>query len=120
MTTDPGPRMLAVAAYVTAHPGCNKSEAGRGGDAGPVYSGSVERAIRRGLIRQEQDHPASHYRLYAAPVFTCPCCGATSPHPKDIEFRYCGRCHWWTGDPNLGPGHLAEDCPHRTEGKNVA
>jgi histidine triad (HIT) family protein len=53
-------------------------------------------------------------------AFTCPCCGATSYHPKDIEFRYCGRCHWWTGDPNLGPGHLAEDCPNRTEGRTLA
>jgi hypothetical protein len=94
------------------HPGCTKSEAARGGGR-PLYSDAVERAIRRGLIRQEQDRPASRYRLYAAPVFTCPCCGAASCHPKDVEFRYCGRCRWWTGDPNLGPPHLAEPCPER-------
>jgi plasmid maintenance system antidote protein VapI len=46
-------------------------------------------------------------------VFTCPCCGATSGHPKDVEFKYCGRCHWWTGDPEAGPPHLAEACPER-------
>ena len=32
------------------------------------------------------------------PSFTCPRCGATSYHPKDIEFGYCGRCHDYTGD----------------------
>lgn len=47
------------------------------------------------------------------PSFTCPCCGAVSREPNDVAQRYCGRCHWWTGDPNLGPGHLAEHCPHR-------
>lgn len=29
--------------------------------------------------------------------FTCPRCGATSYHPKDVEFGYCGRCHDFTG-----------------------
>jgi ribosomal protein S27AE len=24
---------------------------------------------------------------------TCPKCGMTSHHPKDISERYCGRCH---------------------------
>lgn len=32
---------------------------------------------------------------------TCPRCGATSYHPKDVEYGYCGRCHWWTSDPDL-------------------
>jgi hypothetical protein len=50
----------------------------------------------------------------ARPAFTCPCCGAVSRHPKDVEQKYCGRCHWWTGDPELGPAHLDEPCPHRT------
>lgn len=27
------------------------------------------------------------------PSFTCPRCGRTSHHPKDIEHRYCGACH---------------------------
>jgi len=48
-----------------------------------------------------------------APAFTCPCCAAVSYHPRDFEQGYCGRCHWWTGDPVLGPPHLAEPCAHR-------
>jgi hypothetical protein len=47
------------------------------------------------------------------PAFTCPCCGAVSQHPADAEFRYCGRCHWYTGDPELGPPHLAGECAAR-------
>jgi ribosomal protein L37E len=35
-------------------------------------------------------------------TFTCPRCGAVSYNPNDIEAGYCGRCHWWTGDPVLG------------------
>ncbi|MCZ0983932.1 hypothetical protein O1L60_45030 [Streptomyces diastatochromogenes] len=35
------------------------------------------------------------------PSFVCPECGAESWHPKDVEQGYCGRCHWWTGDPAL-------------------
>lgn len=46
-------------------------------------------------------------------VFICPCCGATSSHPDDIAQNYCARCHWYTGDPQLGPPHLAEACPER-------
>jgi len=30
---------------------------------------------------------------------TCPRCGATSHHPRDIEEGYCGRCHDWTAVP---------------------
>jgi hypothetical protein len=25
--------------------------------------------------------------------YTCPKCGRTSYHPKDVEHRYCGNCH---------------------------
>jgi hypothetical protein len=46
-------------------------------------------------------------------AFTCPCCGATSSHPEDIAHRYCSRCHAFTGDPELGPAHLAEPCAER-------
>jgi hypothetical protein len=28
---------------------------------------------------------------------TCPRCGLTSYHPKDISEGYCGNCHDWTG-----------------------
>lgn len=27
---------------------------------------------------------------------TCPRCGRTSHHPKDVEEGYCGNCHDWT------------------------
>jgi hypothetical protein len=63
--------------------------------------------------------PVQNPRLFIAegpvtgPVFACPCCGATSSHPDDIAQNYCARCHWWTGDPQLGPPHLAEPCPER-------
>lgn len=29
--------------------------------------------------------------------FTCPQCGMTSHHPKDVEEGYCGNCHAFTG-----------------------
>lgn len=38
----------------------------------------------------------------------CPECGAQSWHPKDVEEGYCGRCHWWTGDPVLYAAWKAE------------
>lgn len=37
------------------------------------------------------------------PVFVCPACTTSSPHPQDIADGYCVRCHWWTGDALLGP-----------------
>ena len=49
----------------------------------------------------------------ARPSITCPCCGAISYHPKDVEFLYCGRCYAFTGDPSLGAAHLAGECPNR-------
>lgn len=45
----------------------------------------------------------------------CPCCGAISHNPNDVKMGYCARCHWFTGDPLLGPPHLADPCPHRTD-----
>lgn len=47
-------------------------------------------------------------------AFACPCCGAVSQHPQDVAHGYCGRCHWWTGDPGLGPARLADECEART------
>lgn len=45
------------------------------------------------------------------PTFTCPKCGATSAHPKDVEEGYCGNCHRWTRACNLRPpeGHPMHD-----------
>jgi hypothetical protein len=45
--------------------------------------------------------------------FTCPCCGAVSYNATDREQNFCGACHWWTGDPALGPPHLEEPCAAR-------
>lgn len=64
MTTLPGPRMRAIAAYVAGHPGCNKLEAGRCGTTELPRAGSVEALIRGGYMRTEQDHPTSRYRLF--------------------------------------------------------
>lgn len=36
------------------------------------------------------------------PSITCPRCGSVSYHPEDIRQGYCGRCHWWTSDKQLG------------------
>lgn len=33
------------------------------------------------------------------PSITCPRCGMTSYHSKDIEFRYCGNCHKYHAEP---------------------
>jgi ribosomal protein L37E len=33
---------------------------------------------------------------HTPPSITCPRCGLTSYHPKDIAEGYCGRCHDWT------------------------
>lgn len=51
--------------------------------------------------------------------FACPCCGAVSHHPNDIEQHYCSRCHWWTGDSLLGPPHLEAPCAAREAGKTT-
>jgi hypothetical protein len=48
-----------------------------------------------------------------SPAFACPCCGTVSHHPEDVAHGYCARCHWWTGDPELGPAHIAGECAAR-------
>jgi hypothetical protein len=35
--------------------------------------------------------------------FTCPRCGLTSYHPRDIADGYCGNCHDWTSRPAPPP-----------------
>ena len=51
-----------------------------------------------------------------SPSITCPLCGRTSWHPHDIEQRYCGACHAFTGiDPLLpivGGFRVAETDTH--------
>jgi ribosomal protein S27AE len=39
--------------------------------------------------------------------YTCPDCGAVSYHPKDIEHRYCGRCHQFEEFRNKNHGRLS-------------
>ncbi len=56
-----------------------------------VASGEVREHMRAIGMRQRAAMLAR-----SGVAFTCPCCGATSPHPDDIRERYCGRCHWWT------------------------
>ena len=34
------------------------------------------------------------------PSITCPVCGMTSYHPKDIEHGFCGNCHDYTANPD--------------------
>ena len=34
--------------------------------------------------------------LSGLPSVTCPRCGMTSHHPRDVTEGYCGRCHDWT------------------------
>ena len=47
---------------------------------------------------------------------TCPCCQLTSYNPNDAKHLFCGRCHWWTSDPELAPYHFALPCEHRGQG----
>lgn len=38
------------------------------------------------------------------PSITCPKCGRTSWHPKDVEYGWCGACQAFTTErPNLPP-----------------
>lgn len=53
-------------------------------------------------------------------TFTCPCCQAVTRNPHDIAAGYCGRCHWWTGEPGLASFHFALSCEHRGQGIPVA
>lgn len=46
-------------------------------------------------------HPVTAEEHPMADAFTCPHCGRTSHHPRDVDQRYCGACHWWTGVPEL-------------------
>lgn len=67
-------------------------------------------------LRQAGYQPTEPDSTPGPAAFSCPCCGAVSPHPADAANGYCARCHWWTGDPELGPAHLAGPCPSRTQG----
>ena len=34
-------------------------------------------------------------------AFTCPVCDRSSSNSNDLANRYCGACHWWTGNPDM-------------------
>jgi hypothetical protein len=51
-----GPRMRQAFDYIAIHPGCSKAK------AGGWYS--IERLIRRGLVREELDENSGTYSLY--------------------------------------------------------
>jgi ribosomal protein S27AE len=38
--------------------------------------------------------------IMASPSITCPRCGRTSYHPKDIQYSYCGYCHVFNSKEN--------------------
>lgn len=66
--------------------------------AEPMLSGEVEPWHS---VLQE-----SAVRLRAGahkPSITCPVCGSTSHHPKDVTDGYCGACHAYTTGPGGGP-----------------
>jgi hypothetical protein len=71
------------------------------------------RSVRRAYLEVQHVDPVTEGAELSA--FTCPCCGMTSHHPEDIRQGYCGACHWWTGDPVLGPSHDPAACPARVE-----
>ena len=66
-----------------------------------------------------------HRRAWAQAqdAFTCPTCGRVSYQLRDVEERYCGACHDYTGTrpiytSGLNPvryGRRVEDVPLNTE-----
>jgi hypothetical protein len=40
------------------------------------------------------------------PSITCPACGKTSYHPKDVENGYCVNCHAFTGEQRPAQDYL--------------
>lgn len=55
---------------------------------------------------------------------TCPICGATSHHPEDVRFGYCGQCHAFTRTCTIGGcqlpgaivlGNVAACTPHAAD-----
>ena len=47
------------------------------------------------------------------PSITCPRCGMTSYHPKDIENGFCGNCHDFTSAPDASGGRVIAEQPTR-------
>lgn len=54
--------------------------------------------VRRATL---DDVTTSNPEAAAPHTFTCPACDGLTRHPSDVAERYCPRCHWWTGNPQL-------------------
>lgn len=67
---------------------------------GSVYRVGPDGAVEEDALNEESNRQriARLLREVEAerPTFTCPRCGMTSAHPKDVEEGYCGNCHDWT------------------------
>lgn len=44
-------------------------------------------------------------------TFTCPDCGAASPHPDDVANCYCGNCHAFKNESYMPPRCMEPSCP---------
>lgn len=55
------------------------------------------------LTREPAPEKCLHKSNHRVTQFRCPDCGIISSNPNDLADGYCGRCHWWTGDPKLAP-----------------
>lgn len=53
-------------------------------------------AMRAALEAYRRDHPRE---VEPTPSITCPHCGRTSYHPKDIGNNFCGVCGFWGDRP---------------------
>ena len=51
------------------------------------------------------------------PHFTCPRCGRTSHHPKDVQYGYCAACHDYTGTERTESHDTAEASYIHTSGR---
>ena len=76
----------------------------------------VRKQMKEIAVLEFEGHLISSLREYWSSktiAVICPCCHRKSHHPEDIQQRYCGACHWWTGDPVFGPPHLEGPCEAR-------
>lgn len=65
---------------------------------------------REVLVAELAREAAARAAAGEPPSFTCPRCGLTSYHPKDIDERYCGRCHAFIATCSCIGAHAAS-CP---------
>jgi len=64
----------------------------------PLDPGNVERdKVIEGVLNAMYGPVAYHIAMDGKSI-TCHTCGLTSYHPKDVEQRYCGKCHKFHDD----------------------